>query len=293
VPPAIFTYPSVSVSPHEGGGLTFDPDGSGLPFGWSQWIGEPGILFPQVTPEDLGALFPAFIPNAETLVFDLLNEACQASTVFPQDGSGLPLPAAFEIPPGIALYSLVMPDGSSQGGHQSRRIPVVQGWPTYPGVLPQIGVALSNDAPDQASRTTYAGFAGDAVAVDANGVLLASASYWADPRYESVVVELIHENRDERDRLYSQLRRLLYPLRHTLPQNSPLIKEVSISGEKQELPLDEQPLTIYVALFTVEVWSEALIPSDVAGPEGFVSEIDVTVNANGDVTDSYASSFDF
>src|SRR6202020_2465627 len=91
----------------------------------------------------------------------------------------------------------------------------------------------------------------------------ASPAAYSAALLNSVVVELIRENRDERDRLHDQIRRRLYPLRHIAPSNSQVIKELQVQAEKQDLPVDEQPLTIYVSVFTVEVFSEALIPTGV------------------------------
>lgn len=128
---------------------------------------------------------------------------------------------------------------------------------------------------DDAERTAQAGFAGDVYATDDQGNVLATCAYYAEPLMVTVIVELIHLNRDERDRLHEQLYRVVYPLRHLLPSSSAQVREVRINSEKNELPVDEQPLTMYVSLFTVEVAAEALIPSEIV-PGGVIEQLAVT-----------------
>lgn len=227
-------------------------------------------------PPDLGRAFPSFIPQPEVTVYERIFDACNSRQVFPDDGSGLTLPIGFTLGPDISLYQ--GRDGSYlQDGAALPPIPVVRGWPAYPGSLPAIGVALANEAEDDSERAAQAGFAGDVFGVDVDGNVIATAAYYSEPLYYNVVVELIHTNRDERDRLHDQIRRVIYPLRHLLPSTSSLIREVKVSnGEKQDLPVDEQPILMYVSLFTVEVWGEAVIASEIV-PYGTIDEIDVTV----------------
>jgi hypothetical protein len=53
-------------------------------------------------------------------------------------------------------------------------------------------------------------------------------------------VQLIHENRDERDRLHNELRRVLAPLKRRLPARDPQIHRTKVSSEKQDVPMDER-----------------------------------------------------
>jgi hypothetical protein len=97
VPPAIFTYPADALVISTPGGLVFADDGSGITFGEGL-----ALTFPVVAPDDLGSLFPSYIPNAETLIYDALAAATSPHTYFPVDGTGISLPAAFSLPPDLA-----------------------------------------------------------------------------------------------------------------------------------------------------------------------------------------------
>lgn len=265
--------PSVTLPSQEG--LTF-PDEGGLTFGPE---GLP-LRFPAVAPENLAAIFPSYLPRAEQIVWDALNDATQSCAIFPEDTEvGLPFPITFETPPNIGLFADTDPVTYPEvNGIKNSPIVIVKGWPAYPGAIPQIGVAIATENEDGAQRLGQGGFAGDAYARDEQGNMLATCAYYAEPLYSVVVVELIHENRDERDRLHEQLRRTLYPLRHLVPSSNPLVKELQVQSDKQDLPVDEQPLTIYVSVFTVEVWTEALIPTEVQINPAVIGRIDVNVS---------------
>lgn len=257
-------YPSPVIgTPPAGGGLTFPADGSGLTFD----AGYP-LTFAPETALDLQALFPTVIPAVEKIVYQHVLEACSARTIFPTDGSGLSLPFSFGIPPDLGLYKTSNGSGTL--------IPVVRGWPAYPGKVPAIGVAEATTNDDAGEDMIFAGFVGDVEATDDSGNVLATAAYYAQPLQIVVVVELIHENRDERDRLHDQLRRVMYPLRHLIPSFSAQARDVRIDSEKQDLPQDELPRPIYVSLYTVTVAAEALIPTEIT-PTGVIDRIDITV----------------
>lgn len=217
---------------------------------------------------DAGQVFPTRIPNVEQLVYDHVY-ACTRPGVDVGDDVALRLPVELTSPADLEVFAGVQPDGSPERPF----MPVVRGWPVYPGKVPQIGVAAGADTTDQATDHESGGFAGDVVAVDRTGRPVASASYYSHPIFTEVVVELIHENRDERDRLHAMLRRVLFPLRRRLPVMSELVRNVTVSAERQELPLDEQPIVIYVSVFTVQVWSEMLEATDVTGPSGIIHEV--------------------
>jgi hypothetical protein len=250
--------PAVAYPAQEG--LTF-PEEGGLPLGPE----EAPLKFPPVAPDGVASLFPTYLPNAEQIVWDTLNDSTQTGAFFPEDSEqGIPLPFAFETPPAIGLFADTDPETyPTVNGITNSPIKIVKGWPAYPGVIPAIGVAIATENEDASERLGQGGFAGDAYARDEGDNIVATAAYYAEPLYSVVVVELIHENRDERDRLHRQLRRVLYPLRHIVPSSNALVKELQVQSEKQDLPVDEQPLTVYVSVFTVEMWSEALIPTEV------------------------------
>lgn len=259
-------------------GLIF-PEEGGIQFGPE----ESPLRFPAVAPDGAASLFPSYLPNAEQLVWDTLNDATQTGAFFPEDTSiGIILPFTFGNPPDIGLFADTDPvTYPTVNGLKNSPITIVKGWPAYPGKIPQIGVAIATENEDGAGRLGQGGFAGDAYARDPEGNIVASAAYYAEPLYSVVVVELIHENRDERDRLHDQIRRRLYPLRHIAPSNSQVIKELQVQAEKQDLPVDEQSLTIYVSVFTVEVWSEALIPTGVQVNPAVIGPINVNVQVEG------------
>lgn len=232
-----------------------------------------------LVPTDLGALFPTVIPAVEHAIYWHVRNACESHTIFPSEGSGLPLPADFSILPEVSLYrdkdgTYTIPVGQNTG-QAIPPIPVVRGWPAYPGSVPSIGVAEATSEDDESEDTIQGGFAGDVTAYDSNGNPVATCAYYAEPLLISIVVELIHENRDERDRLHDQLRRVIFPLKHLLPGQSPQIRRVQISAEKQDLPQDELPRPIYVSLYTVNVGCEALIPTEIA-PTTVVEAVTVT-----------------
>lgn len=251
------------------GGLAFD---AGYP-----------LAFPPVAPLDLAALFPTYMPQVERVVYERIKEACSSRTIFPFDGQGLPLPAAFNVPPDISLYAgwdstypnPMFGQAPPNAPAQPATVPpilVVRGWPAYPGAIPAIGVCETNTSEDDGETAIDAGFAGDVYATDQLGNVIATAAYYAEALSVTVVVELIHLNRDERDRLHDQLYRVIYPLRRLLPSSSSQISEVKVSNEKQELPVPEQPDPMYVSIFTVMVACEVLIPTEIVA-NGMVEQI--------------------
>jgi hypothetical protein len=268
--------PSTTIPTSEG--IAF-PEEGGITLGPA----EVPLRFPSVAPEDIANVFPSYLPNAEQLIWDTLNDATQTGVLFPEDtNTGLILPITFETPPDIGLFADTDPATyPTVNGLKNSPITIVKGWPAYPGAIPQIGVAIATENEDGAGRLGQGGFAGDSYARDREGNIVASCAYYAEPLYSVVVVELIHENRDERDRLHDQIRRRLYPLRHIAPSSSAVIKELQVQAEKQELPVDEQPLTIYVSVFTVEVYSEALIPTEVQVNPQLIGEMNVAVQVEG------------
>jgi hypothetical protein len=253
------------------GGLVFPADGSGLTFD----AGYP-LTFPSDPAGDLRSLFPSFIPQPEQIVYRAVKDACSRRALFPPDGQGLALPLAFAIPPDVALYPGMDSTYPPTPSGPVVEIPVTRGWPTYPGSVPAIGVAEADTPEDESEETIQAGFAGDVFAYDTQGNVLATASYYAEPLRTTVVVELIHTNRDERDRLHDQLRRIIFPLRSTMPAASSQIRDVRIGAEKQDVPVDEQPIVMYVSLFTVTVTAEALIATEIV-PAGVITQVPVTV----------------
>jgi hypothetical protein len=231
--------------------------------------------------QDLARLFPTIMPHVEQTVYQTIRDACSSRTIFPTDGGGLPLPAAFSIPPDVSLFdgkdsTYAIPAGFKDAGDPVPQIPVVRGWPAFPGTVPGIGVAEATTSEDQGERTTQAGFASDVFATDAQGNVIATAAYYAEPLSVTVVIELVHTNRDERDRLHDQLYRVIFPLRRLLASESQQVRDVTIDAEKQDLPVDEQPDVFYVSVFTVQVSAEALIPTEIV-PGGVITELDTTV----------------
>lgn len=245
----------------------------------------------------LGDLFPTYFVEPEKAVFEAVHDATFTRLVFPDSVTiALTLPAAFDVPAALPYdssqqtqwgfwtdpqtgrsYGVEAP-GLAYTDSEWPTIPVIRGYPAYPAHVPGIGVFLSPEHEDDARRAIGGEFAGDLVQSDASGNTLGAASYYSYPQHSTVVVELIHENRDERDRLHAQLWRLLGPLERRLPGVDRLYRTVSISAEKQELPIDEQPLPLYISLFTVEVDHEMLEAVDVVGPAGVITApISVTV----------------
>lgn len=259
-------------------GLTFPDDGTGLQFD----AGYP-LTFPPDPIRDPGSLFPTMIPEVEKIVYQTVLDACSSRMIFPTEGQGIPLPAAFSIPPSIGLFAgkdstYTIPAGPN-AGQPIPPIPVVRGWPAYPGVVPAIGVAESTSTEDSAERGTAGGFAGDVNAVDELGNIVATCAYYAEPLRITVVVELIHTNRDERDRLSEQLWRTLLPLRRSISDQSPQVRDVQLGSEKQDLPIDEQPIVMYVSVFTIEVDAEALVPTEIvtAAAGGVITQVITTI----------------
>lgn len=227
-------------------------------------------------------LFKTRIPDPEKLVFEYVRDRAgdRGGAVadwridFPEDaGMYLSLPLTFDQPPALSLY---------EDGRAAAAIPVRRGWPTYPGKVPQIGVAAGTTSEDSQNSTSQGEFAGDVGAYDDAGVLLGSASYYSEALYTPVVVELIHENRDERDRLHHELRRLLTPLRRKLPARNGQIRKVTVDDEKQEFhggpPEQDKPFVVYISVFTVHVHYELLEAVDVAGADRHISGINITLN---------------
>lgn len=257
------------------GGLTFPGDGSGLAFD----AGYPLTFTPDPV-GDLASLFPTILPQVERIVYETIQDACSTRTVFPEEGQGLPLPAEFSILPDVGLFrgmdsTYPLPVGRN-AGDPVPQIPVIRGWPAFPGALPAIGVAEAQTAEDQSERALQAGFAGDAYATDDLGNVLATCAYYSEPLVTTVVFELIHSNRDQRDRLQDQLLRVVYPLRRRLSRLSAQTFDVHIAAEKQDLPVDEQPNVIYVSVFTLEIHFEALIPSEIT-TDAVITELAITV----------------
>lgn len=210
------------------------------------------------TPE-IGALFPTKLPDPEQLVYDYVKAATA-------DGLASGVPA-------LSFYA-----DRAQAASEGRKISVVRGWPAFPGQLPAIGVAAGPETEDQQHEAEAGGFAGTVYATVPSDQSTAWADYYAEPIYSTVIVELIHENRDERDRLHNELRRLLFPLRSTLLQADPQLRRVSVDAEKTEEqvgpPAAEAPFVMYISIFTVGVYYEMLEARTVG--TGTVESIDPT-----------------
>ena len=193
------------------------------------------------TPE-LAALFPTRLPDPEQLVYDYVKAATE-------DGLASGIPA-------LSFYA-----DRARAAAEGRKVSVVRGWPAYPGVLPAIGVASGPETEDQQHEAEQGGFSGTVYATLADGSV-GWADYYSEPIYSTVIVELIHENRDERDRLHNELRRILFPLRTTLLASDPQLKRVRVDAEKTEEdvgpPAAEAPFVMYISIFTVHVYYEML-----------------------------------
>jgi hypothetical protein len=236
---------------------------------------------------NIGFLIPTFIPQPERYVYEFVRDACgvpvedaqrpgdtiEVGSSFPEGSSTpFPLPLTFNEMPPMTLFDNPTANGDLRG------IPVVRGWPAYPGKVPSVGVALGNDSDDQATDVMEGGFAGDISVADPDGNPIVTGSYYSESLYSTIVVELIHENREERDRLHDELRRVLFPLRRRLLNRSPLMRSVRLDAEKDELPMDESPFVIYASIFTVHVYYEMLVAQDVVtAPDGLIEAIDLTV----------------
>lgn len=229
--------------------------------------------------QSLADLFPTRLPEPERLVYERVHDATRTRIQFPEDPAfALALPLTFSIPPTLNFYS----DGNTvwdpEADDEAPVIPVVRGTSLpYPGAVPAISVGFGNDSEDGARATEGGDFAGEVVAYDQLGNVLGAADYYAVPLYASIVVQLIHENRDERNRLHNELRRVLAPLTRLLPGLDPQISRTTVSSEQQDVPMDEAPLVMYVSVFTVEVWMEMLQAVDVVGPTGVIQTVNVTV----------------
>ena len=217
-----------------------------------------------------GDLFPSVVPSPEVLVYEHLQAATHWHLRFGEEVA-VTLPHAFDRPPELSYFA--HRDGPS--------IPVVRGWPAYPGKVPAIGVAGGNESADSQVAIESSGFAGDVAALDPSGNVVATASYFAYAIYSTVIVQLLHENRDERDRLHDELRRILAPLQRRLPGEEPRIKKVQVDAEKAEVdggpPVAKDPFTVYLSIFTVHVWHEMLEAVDVTGPTGLIGAINLTI----------------
>lgn len=221
--------------------------------------------FPSVAPTvELSTTFVTHLVDVERTIFEYVYAAAQQ-----------------DLPDGLPALSFYA--DRARAAAEQRRVDVVQGWPPYPGQIPAIGVAAGPETEDAQHEIEQGGFAGtDYKVVDDERV--ASANYYAEALYATVIVELIHENRDERDRLHNELRRILFPLRRELPRATRLVRRVRVDAEKQEQeagpPAVESPRLVYISVFTVHVYHELLEAQDVGGPESIVGRIDATVTAD-------------
>lgn len=223
---------------------------------------------------DLGLLFPTIVPEPEKLVYQYLLEACGGASAqegtmppegiipFPEDqGTPVILPARFSAPP----LSIPGPDGP-------RALPLVRGWPTYPGKVPALGVAIGTETEDDQDEGISGGFIGDTYAKNKAGETIATASYYAQRVYATIIVELISENRDQRDEFHTRIRTVLAPLKRRLPSLDKRIFRASVDSEKQEVeggpPESEQPFVIYCSVFTVHCWYEMWEAQNVTGADG-------------------------
>lgn len=209
--------------------------------------------------DDLGTVFPDYLIDAEQAVYEYVLAAAAGAT------------------PMLSFYA------DRRTG--SPQIPVVRGWPIYPGKVPAIGVAAGPETDDQAQQMTSGGYVDTLYAYtdpdDQTSPVVGTADYYAEPLYSPVIVELIHENRDERDRLHNELRRALFPMRRKLPAQYSQVKKVTIDMEKTDQHVGEEsvsrPLTIYVTIATVHVYHEMLQAEDVRGPDSVIATITPTV----------------
>jgi hypothetical protein len=235
--------------------------------------------FPSNTPyPELSALFPTLLPPVERLVYDAVKAATE-------DGIGAAIPA-------LSFYA-----DRERSEAEGLKVPVGLGWPAYPGQVPAIGVAEGPESEDKQMQVAGGGFAGQVTAHDDDGTVMGIADYFSEPLYATIIVELIHENRDERDRLFDELRRLLFPLRSTIMSADRAITACELEGEKTEQgggpPEAEQPFYVYIGLFTFGIHYEMLEARRVDGPDEIIDGITVDVDASdahggeGSVTDPY------
>lgn len=228
-------------------------------------MSESPLAFPSDAPTpELADLFPTILPEPERLVFEYVAAAAAAGVT-----SGLPA---------LSYYA-------DRDRVPQPLIPVVRGWPAYPGKVPSIGVAAGPETEDQQHDSQEGGFAGSVTHVDPDtDLIVGGADYYAEALYGTVLVVLIHENRDERDRLHHELRRILFPMRRDLLLQDPQVKRVRVDSERTEEsggpPVAEAPFVIYMSIFTVHVYYEMLEPRDVVGPEAFPTQIDASVTVS-------------
>ena len=210
------------------------------------------------TPE-IAALFPTRLPDPEQLVYDYVKAATA-------DGLASGVPA-------LSFYA-----DRARAAAEGRKVSVVRGWPAFPGVIPAIGVAAGPETEDQQHEAEQGGFAGTVYATVPSTGATAWADYFVEPIYSTVIVELIHENRDERDRLHTELRRLLFPLRSTLLSADAQLRRIRVDAEKTEEevgpPAAESPFVMFISIFTVHVYYEMLEARQVG--VGVVESIDPT-----------------
>jgi hypothetical protein len=220
--------------------------------------------YPSQAPSpELAAVFVTRMPDPEQLVYDYIAAAAAGN-----------LPAGA---PSLGFYA-----DQARALAEGTRIDVVRGWPLYPGRVPAIGVATGDEGEDPAQQTIQGGFVGTLPALDDAGNVVGLADYYEEPLYIPVVVQLIHENRDERDRLHNQLRMVLTPLRTWLPTQDPLIRQVRVDMSKDEAssdgpPVSEMPFTVYMSIVTVHVYCVAMTPRDIVDQTGIATAINSTV----------------
>lgn len=225
------------------------------------------IVFPSNAPTpEIASLFPTRLPDPEQLVYDYVSRATA-------DGLASGVPA-------LSFYA-----DRARSATEGRKISVVRGWPAYPGVLPAIGVASGPETEDQQHEAEQGGLAGTVYATVPSTGQTAWADYYTEPLYATVIVELIHENRDERDRLHNELRRILFPLRSTLLSNEPQLKKVTVDAEKTEEdvgpPAAEAPFVMYISIFTVHVYYEMLEARTIG--TSTVQQVDWTPKVDGTI----------
>lgn len=234
---------------------------------------------------DLAAAFPTLVPAPEHYVYEYVRDACGVPVtdpLRPQDrvevgvrfplsiGNPLTFPITFNTPPAALLYA------DPYRSLAATPIQVVRGWPAYPGILPAIGIAVGPEPEDETEDGIGGGYAGQSVLYYDDGSLFGSCDYYSEPYSSTIVVELIHENRDERDRLHDELRRILFPLRSKLLARDPKLRKVHMDAERTELSdeISNKPFLIYASIFTVQVWGEMLVAENVTGPDGHITAID-------------------
>lgn len=223
------------------------------------------LTYPSDAPtQELSEALPSILPDCEALVYEFVKAATEALLPNGQ--------------PALSFYA-----DRARAAAEGLTIPVVRGWPAYPGKVPAIGVAAGTESEDNQHQTTVGGFAGTVYATDSDtGEKVGAADYYAEPLYVPVIVELIHENRDERDRLHNELRRILFPVRSKLPAAEPrgLIRKVTLDAQKDEVtegpPVVDEPFTIYTSIFTVHVYGEMLDARNVT--DQIIERVDAEVS---------------